>query len=236
MSGPGHLERPVVDQLDVDQLDWAQLDWAQLDWAKGAGLLPAIVQDASSGAVLMLGYMNREALEATCASGRVTFWSRSKRRLWTKGETSGHFLEARSITADCDGDTLLILARPQGPACHKGTPTCFGESPPRAAAERLAFLAVLEEVIRTRIAERPEGSYTAKLLDEGPRRIAQKVGEEGLELALAALAQSDEEVLGEAADLLYHVLLLLESKGLSLGQVTDRLEARHRSAESRKRD
>ena len=156
MSGPGHLETPVVDQLDVDQLDWARLDWD-----KGAGLLPAIVQDDSSGAVLMLGYMNREALEATRASGRVTFWSRTKQRLWTKGETSGHFLEARSITADCDGDTLLILARPQGPACHKGTPTCFGESPPRASAERLAFLAVLAEVIRTRIAERPEGSYTA---------------------------------------------------------------------------
>ena len=231
MTGPGHLEQPDVDQLTVDQLAVEQLDWA-----KGAGLLPAIVQDVSSGAVLMLGYMNREALAATRSSGRVTFWSRGKRRLWTKGETSGHFLQARSITADCDRDTLLILARPQGPACHKGTPTCFGERPPRAAAERLAFLAVLEEVIRARIAERPEGSYTAKLLDEGPRRIAQKVGEEGLELALAALAQSDEEVLGEAADLLYHVLLLLESRGLSLGQVTDRLEARHRSAESRKND
>jgi phosphoribosyl-ATP pyrophosphohydrolase/phosphoribosyl-AMP cyclohydrolase len=215
-----------VDELDIDKLDWA----------KGGGLLPAIVQDASSGVVLMLGYVNREALEATRASGRVTFWSRSKRRLWTKGETSGHFLEARSIAADCDADTLLILARPQGPACHKGTPTCFGDNPPHAAAERLAFLAVLGEVIRARIAERPEGSYTAKLLDEGPRRIAQKVGEEGLELALAALAQNDEEVLGEAADLLYHVLLLLESKGLSLGQVTDRLEARHQSAERRKRD
>jgi phosphoribosyl-ATP pyrophosphohydrolase/phosphoribosyl-AMP cyclohydrolase len=214
----------------------SELDVDKLDWAKGAGLLPAIVQDASSGAVLMLGYMNREALESTRASGRVTFWSRSKGRLWTKGETSGHFLEARSITADCDGDTLLILARPQGPACHQGTPTCFGQDPPRTAAARLAFLTVLEEVIRARIAERPEGSYTAKLLDEGPRRIAQKVGEEGLELALAALAQSDEEVLGEAADLMYHVLLLLESKGLSLGQVTHRLEARHRSAQSQKRD
>jgi phosphoribosyl-AMP cyclohydrolase / phosphoribosyl-ATP pyrophosphohydrolase len=231
VTGPGRPEKPEVTRLDV-----TGLDIGKLDWAKGTGLLPAIVQDAAGGAVLMLGYMNREALEATCASGRVTFWSRSKQRLWTKGETSGHFLEARSITADCDRDTLLILARPQGPACHAGTPTCFGPSPPRAAAERFAFLAVLEGVIRTRIAERPAGSYTAKLLDEGPRRIAQKVGEEGLELALAALAQSDEEVLGEAADLLYHVLLLLESKSLSLGQVTDRLEARHRSAQSRQRD
>jgi phosphoribosyl-ATP pyrophosphohydrolase/phosphoribosyl-AMP cyclohydrolase len=208
-------------------LDALELD--NLDWDKGGGLLPAIVQDASSGAVLMLGYMNREALAATRSSGQVTFWSRSKGRLWTKGETSGHFLTARSITADCDGDTLLVLARPEGPACHKGTPTCFGETPPHAAAASLAFLTVLEEVIRERIARRPEGSYTAKLLAEGPRRIAQKVGEEGLELALAALGQSDEEVLGEAADLLYHVLLLLESKGLSLGAVVARLEARHRS-------
>jgi phosphoribosyl-ATP pyrophosphohydrolase/phosphoribosyl-AMP cyclohydrolase len=241
VSDPGHLEKPDLEKPDLDKSDAAnldvdELDVGKLDWAKGAGLLPAIVQDASSGVVLMLGYMNREALEATRASGRVTFWSRSKRRLWTKGETSGHFLEARSIAADCDGDTLLILARPHGPACHQGTPTCFGQRPPHAAAARLAFLAVLEQIIRTRIAERPEGSYTAKLLDEGPRRIAQKVGEEGLELALAALAQSDEEMLGEAADLLYHVLLLLESKGLSLGQVADRLEARHRSAESRKSD
>jgi phosphoribosyl-AMP cyclohydrolase / phosphoribosyl-ATP pyrophosphohydrolase len=217
----------------LDPLEWDELEWDKLDWDKGGGLLPAIVQDASSGAVLMLGYMNREALAATRSSGRVTFWSRSKRRLWTKGETTGHFLEARSITADCDGDTLLVLARPEGPACHKGTPTCFGETPPHAAAARLAFLTVLEEVIRERITQRPEGSYTAKLLAEGPRRVAQKVGEEGLELALAALGQSDEEVLGEAADLIYHVLLLLESKGLSLGQVIARLEARHQSAQSR---
>jgi len=213
--------------------DLDPLERDELDWDKGGGLMPAIVQDASSGAVLMLGYMNREALAATRASGRVTFWSRGKRRLWTKGETSGNFLETHSITADCDGDTLLVLARPQGPACHKGTPTCFGETPPHAAAASLAFLTVLEEVIRERVTRRPEGSYTAKLLAEGPRRIAQKVGEEGVELALAALGQSDEEVLGEAADLLYHVLLLLESKGLSLGQVIARLEARHRSAESR---
>jgi phosphoribosyl-AMP cyclohydrolase / phosphoribosyl-ATP pyrophosphohydrolase len=230
MSGPENLDKPPVATLDAKldpKLD-AKLDVDSLDWAKGAGLIPAIVQDASSGVVLMLGYMNREAFEATRASGKVTFWSRSKQRLWTKGETSGHYLEARSIAADCDGDTLLILARPQGPACHRGTPTCFGESPPQADAARLAFLSALENVIRARIAERPEGSYTAKLLHEGPRRIAQKVGEEGLELALAAVAQSNEEVLDEAADLLYHVLLLLESKGLSLGQVSDRLEARHR--------
>jgi phosphoribosyl-AMP cyclohydrolase / phosphoribosyl-ATP pyrophosphohydrolase len=204
-----------------------------IDWDKGAGLLPAIVQHASSGAVLMLGYMNREALAATESSGRVTFWSRRKQRLWTKGETSGNYLALRSVTADCDGDTLLVLADPHGPTCHEGTATCFGAAPPRAFAERLAFFGVLEGVIRERIAARPQGSYTAKLLEQGPRRIAQKVGEEGLELALAAVAQSSDEVIGEAADLLYHVLLLLQSKGLSLSQVADRLEARHRAAPER---
>jgi phosphoribosyl-ATP pyrophosphohydrolase/phosphoribosyl-AMP cyclohydrolase len=198
-----------------------------LDWDKGAGLLPAIVQDAANGAVLMLGYMNREALAATQATGRVTFWSRSKHRLWTKGESSGRFLELRQIAADCDGDTLLILAEPKGPACHRGTSTCWGEHAPRSAAQQVAFLGVLERVITQRIATRPPGSYTAKLLDEGTRRIAQKVGEEGLELALAGVAQSDQEIIGEAADLLYHTLLLLKVKGLSLSQVIAELEARH---------
>jgi len=198
-----------------------------LDWDKGGGLLPAIVQDAGNGAVLMLGYMNPEALAATRASGRVTFWSRSKGRLWTKGETSGNFLEVKEIAADCDGDTLLILAEPTGPACHKGTATCWGEHAPQSAAQRMAFLAQLEHVIAQRIATRPPGSYTAKLLAEGPRRIAQKVGEEGLELALAGVAQSDPEIVGEAADLLFHMLLLLKVKGLSLAQVIVELEARH---------
>jgi len=190
-------------------------------------LLPAIVQDAGSGAVLMLGYMNREALAATEATGRVTFWSRSKNRLWTKGETSGHFLELKQIAADCDADTLLILADPKGPACHRGTATCWGEKPPQSAAQQVAFLGRLEEVIAQRIATRPQGSYTAKLLAEGTRRIAQKVGEEGLELALAGIAQSDQEIIGEAADLLYHTLLLLKVKNLSLSQVVTELESRH---------
>jgi phosphoribosyl-AMP cyclohydrolase / phosphoribosyl-ATP pyrophosphohydrolase len=199
----------------------------RLDWDKGNGLLPAVVQDATSGAVLMLGYMNREALAATQASGRVTFWSRSKRRLWTKGETSGHFLELKRIAADCDGDTLLILAEATGPACHKGTPTCWGETPPVSAAQQMAFLGSLENVIAQRIAARPPGSYTAKLLAEGTRRIAQKVGEEGLELALAGVAQSDSEVIAEAADLVYHMLLLLKVKDLSVTQVIAELERRH---------
>jgi phosphoribosyl-ATP pyrophosphohydrolase/phosphoribosyl-AMP cyclohydrolase len=199
----------------------------ELDWDKGGGLLPAIVQDAGSGAVLMLGYMNREALAATEATGRVTFWSRSKNRLWTKGETSGHFLELKQIAADCDADTLLILADPKGPACHRGTATCWGEKPPQSAAQQVAFLGRLEEVIAQRIATRPQGSYTAKLLAEGTRRIAQKVGEEGLELALAGIAQSGKEIIGEAADLLYHTLLLLKVKNLSLSQVVTELESRH---------
>jgi phosphoribosyl-ATP pyrophosphohydrolase/phosphoribosyl-AMP cyclohydrolase len=203
----------------------------QLDWDKGGGILPAIVQDAGSGAVLMLAYMNRAALAATQATGRVTFWSRSKGRLWTKGETSGHFLELKEIAADCDGDALLILAEPQGPACHLGTATCWGEKPPQSAAQQTAFITVLEKVIAERIATRPQGSYTAKLLAEGTRRIAQKVGEEGLELALAAVAQSDAEIVGEAADLLYHTLLLLKVKGLSLSQVVTELESRHTERE-----
>ena len=199
----------------------------KLDWDKGAGLLPAIVQDIDSGAVLMLGYMNRAALAATQASGRVTFWSRSKGRLWTKGETSGHFLECREIAADCDGDSLLILAKPLGPACHLGTRTCWGERPPQPAAAELAFLHSLEQIIRQRITERPPGSYTVTLFDQGVRRMAQKVGEEGLELALASVGQSDAEVVGEAADLLYHVLLLLQAKQLSLPQIVAELAARH---------
>jgi len=197
-----------------------------LDWDKSEGLLPAIVQDHVNGSVLMLGYMNREALAATQASGRVTFFSRSKRRLWTKGETSGHFLEVRGIAADCDGDTLLILAHPLGPACHSGTPTCFGADAPQSAAQPYGFLDVLTHTIRRRIGARPPGSYTVRLLDEGPRRIAQKVGEEGLELALASVAQGDAEVIAEAADLLYHATLLLEARGLSLAQVVAELAAR----------
>jgi phosphoribosyl-ATP pyrophosphohydrolase/phosphoribosyl-AMP cyclohydrolase len=203
------------------------IDLTKLDWDKGTGLLPAIVQDAGSGAVLMLGYMNREALNATLVSKRVTFFSRSRQRLWIKGETSGNFLELRELAVDCDGDTLLIMAEPRGPACHTGSRTCWGAQAPQAAGEPLAFLATLEGVIKERIAARPEGSYTARLLAEGPRRIAQKVGEEGLELALAAVAQADPEVIGEAADLLYHTLLLLQVKNLTLAQVVAELASRH---------
>jgi phosphoribosyl-AMP cyclohydrolase / phosphoribosyl-ATP pyrophosphohydrolase len=211
----------------------ATMAMPELDWDKLNGLAPAIVQDARNGAVLMMGYMNRAALAATTATGHVTFWSRSRGRLWTKGETSGHFLDVRSLAADCDRDTLLILAEPRGPACHLGTATCWGESAPQPDAQHLAFLSTLENIIAQRIATRPEDSYTAQLLAGGVRRIAQKVGEEGLELALAAVAQSDEEIIGEAADLVYHSLLLLKVKGLSLAQIVAELAARHAQREPR---
>jgi phosphoribosyl-AMP cyclohydrolase / phosphoribosyl-ATP pyrophosphohydrolase len=198
-----------------------------LEWEKMHGLIPAVIQDASTGEVLMLGYMNREALAATETTGHVTFWSRSKGRLWTKGETSGHFLEVCSISADCDRDTLLIMALPEGPACHLGTATCWGIDAPRSLAQRLEFLVRLEEIIAQRIADPPPGSYTARLVEQGLSRIAQKVGEEGVELALAAVTQDDAAVIGEAADLLYHATLLLKAKGLSLAQVAAELESRH---------
>ena len=201
-------------------------DLGRLDFAKGDGLLPAIVQHAVSGAVLMLGYMNREALSETLTRRRVVFFSRSKQRLWEKGETSGHRLELAQIRADCDRDTLLVTAWPRGPACHLGTATCFGDEA-LTAAERLAFLAALEAIIAQRIAERPEGSYTARLFAEGPKRLAQKVGEEGLEVALAAAAETDDKLIAESADLLFHLLVLLKSRGLPLERVVAELQSRH---------
>src|SRR5579862_1752857 len=163
-------------------------DRARIDWTKGDGLVPAIVQDATSGAVLMLSYMNEAALSATLERGRIVFFSRSKQRLWEKGETSGHQLQLIDWWIDCDADTLLLLAQPTGPVCHRGTLTCFGDKALSAAA-RLSFLLQLEQLIAQRRADRPEGSYTAQLFAQGPRRIAQKVGEEALEVALAAVAE-----------------------------------------------
>ena len=199
---------------------------ATLDWSKGDGLLPAVVQDSRSGKVLMLGYMNEAALAATLESRRVTFFSRSKQRLWIKGETSGHFLNVVDVAGDCDNDTLLILAEPQGPTCHTGTQSCFGDDL-GSAAENFAFLARLEAVIEQRIAEQPEGSYTARLWSQGAARLAQKVGEEGVEVALAAVTQTDEHLVGESADLLFHLALLLKSRNLSLGNVVLELQQRH---------
>ena len=193
-----------------------------LDWTKGDGLLPVIVQDAGNLRVLMLGYMNREALDATLASRRVTFFSRSKQRLWTKGESSGHVLELVSVEADCDNDTLLVLAHPQGPTCHLQRPSCFPSAPS-------AFLSDLDALVAQRDRERPVDSYTTRLFDAGVRRIAQKVGEEGVETALAAVAQDETALLGESADLLYHLTVLLRARGLSLAEAVDVLRQRHAS-------
>ena len=201
-------------------------DIETLNFNKGDGLLPAVVQHALSGAVLMVGYMNREALRETLSRRHVVFYSRSRQRLWEKGETSGNFLELDQVRTDCDRDTLLVTAWPLGPACHKGTLTCFG-SESFTHGERLAFLATLEGVIEKRIAESPQGSYTARLFSEGPRRIAQKVGEEGLEVALAAVVETDEKVISESADLIFHLLVLLRSRGLSFQSVVAELQSRH---------
>ena len=184
------------------------LDADSLAWDKQDGLLPAVVQDADTRRVLMVGYMNREALQVTLDTGKVTFFSRSKQRLWTKGESSGHVLAMLAIEADCDRDTLLVQARPHGPTCHLGTTSCFPSAPGDV-------LGALQALIRTRDTERPPGSYTTKLFEAGIKRIAQKVGEEGLETALAAVAEEDGALLGEAADLLYHLVVLLQARGLS---------------------
>lgn len=191
-----------------------------LAWDKQGGLLPAIVQDARGGRVLMLGYMDRAALEATLSSGRVTFYSRSKQRLWMKGETSGDVLELVRLETDCDADTLLVQATPRGPTCHLGRESCF----PEASG---SFLAALDALVQARDAERPAGSYTTKLFEGGVRRIAQKVGEEGVEAALAGVAQDDEALLGEAADLVFHLTVLLRARGLGLADVEQVLRGRH---------
>ena len=192
-----------------------------LAWDKQGGLLPAVVQDADTLKVLMLGYMDRAALQATLDTGRVTFFSRSRQRLWTKGESSGHVLELVAIEPDCDADTLLVRARPKGPTCHLGRPSCFEHAPG-------GFLRELDALVAQRERERPAASYTTALFEGGVRRVAQKVGEEGVETALAAVAQGDAELLGEAADLLYHLLVLLRARGLGLADVETLLARRHR--------
>lgn len=215
-----------MSQKPAPDASLTRADVDSLDFGKGGGILPAIIQHAETGAVLMLGYMSREALCETLSRRRVVFFSRSRQRLWEKGETSGHTLELIAVRTDCDRDALLVTALPRGPVCHLDTATCFGDDSP-LACNRVAFLAALEGVIAQRIADRPEGSYTARLYAEGPRRMAQKVGEEGLEVALAAVAQSERELIAESADLLYHLLLLLASRGLRLEHVVAELESRH---------
>ncbi len=196
----------------------------QLDFDKSGGLIPAVVQDAATGKVLMLGYMDRAAYEKTRTEGTVTFYSRSKKRLWTKGETSGNFLRVKEMTVDCDGDTLLIKAHPAGPVCHTGADTCFGEK----NTGKAAFLDYLKEVIRSRRQNPSEKSYTASLFAKGLNKVAQKVGEEAVELVIEAKDNNDELFKNEAADLLFHYLVLLEQKNVDLDQVIEVLQQRHK--------
>ncbi len=201
-------------------------DIDKLAWDKMAGLIPTIVQDRGSNRVLMLGYMNRDALAATFATGFATFWSRSRQRLWTKGETSGNVLRVTSIHADCDGDALLVQAEPSGPICHLGTASCFGDSEPAGPG----WLAELSRIVASRAATGDEGSYTRRLLAEGPTRIAQKIGEEGVEVALAGAGSSPEHCAEEVADLFYHVTVLMEARGFGWSEVVAILRSRHAKA------
>ncbi len=203
---------------------WHEFDSSLVNWNKNSNeLVPSIVQDSDSGRVLMLAYMNEQALRQTLASGLVTFFSRSRNQLWTKGETSGNQLELQDIDVDCDGDTLLVIARPTGPTCHRGTPTCFsGDVEPAGI-----FLSVLQATINGRADGNPESSYTARLLAGDLHRIAQKVGEEAVETILAATSREPDALIDEAADLIYHLMVLLTAKGLTWGQVVQRLAERH---------
>ncbi len=196
----------------------------KIDFEKGGGLVPAIVQDADTLQVLMLGYMNEAALAKTRETGLVTFHSRSRNTLWTKGETSGNTLSLESVEVDCDADTLLVKARPAGPTCHEGTVSCFGSE----GASGVGFIGALDRVIQGRKDADPGKSYTAKLLSGPLVKTAQKVGEEGVETALAAVAETEAEFVGEAADLIYHLLVLLAAKDVPLDEVIAKLQSRHR--------
>ncbi|MDR1337009.1 MAG: bifunctional phosphoribosyl-AMP cyclohydrolase/phosphoribosyl-ATP diphosphatase HisIE [Tannerella sp.] len=197
----------------------------ELNFDKMDGLIPAIVQDAQTNAVLMLGFMNEEAYRATVESGKVTFFSRTKQRLWTKGETSGNFLHVVKILSDCDSDTLLVKAHPDGPACHTGADTCFGES----NSEGIFFLQYLQEFITRRFREKPEGSYTTSLFNKGINRMAQKVGEEAVETVIEATNGTDGGFIYEVSDLVYHLIVLLTGKGFSLEDVAKELKKRHQN-------
>ena len=194
-----------------------------IDFNKMGGLVPAIIQDEYTAKVLMLGYMNEEALTKTQESGQVTFFSRTKNRLWTKGEESGNFLNVVSITPDCDIDTLLIKVHPVGPVCHTGTDTCWGEK----NDTDITFLKYLQDFIAVRFKEMPEGSYTTSLFKKGVNRMAQKVGEEAVETVIAALAETETDFINESSDLLFHLIVLLREKGLSLEDIAKNLESRH---------
>lgn len=195
-----------------------------MDFEKMGGLVPAIIQDAKSKTVLMLGYMNREAYEKTIKTGKVTFFSRSRQCLWTKGETSGNFLELVDIMVDCDNDTLLVKVNPAGPTCHKGTDTCWGE---KNEVNPLLFLTYLQDFINTRHEEMPEGSYTTSLFKDGINRMAQKVGEEALEAVIEACNGTNGRLIYEGADMIYHLIVLLTSKGLRIEDLAKELQVRH---------
>lgn len=188
------------------------------------GLVPAIIQDNTTRNVLMLGYMNREAYEKTLATGKVTFWSRSRNCLWTKGETSGNFLNLVDIKVDCDNDTLLVRVNPSGPACHLGTDTCWGET---NDANPMLFLTELQDFINKRHEEMPEGSYTTSLFKDGLNRMAQKVGEEALEAVIEATNGTNDRLIYEASDMFYHLIVLLTSKGLRIEDIAKELKERH---------
>jgi phosphoribosyl-ATP pyrophosphohydrolase/phosphoribosyl-AMP cyclohydrolase len=196
---------------------------SQLAWEKMSGMIPAIIQHQDTGAVLMQGYMNANALAQTLESGLATFYSRTKQALWCKGETSGNYLKVSQVVTDCDQDSLLIACRPQGPTCHLGTESCF----PEQKLSQQNFLSQLAQVINSRKDEDPDKSYTAHLLSRGTTKIAQKVGEEGVEVALAAVAETKADLLGECADLFYHTLVLLEDKNIKLSEVMAVLQERH---------
>lgn len=196
----------------------------ELDFEKQGGLVPAVIQDANTRLVLMVGFMNQEALEVTKQTGKVTFFSRTKQRLWTKGETSGHFLLVKDIKKDCDNDSLLIKAEPIGPTCHTGADTCFFED----NQDPIAFIRTLSQTIKDRKANLSEASYTASLFKKGINKVAQKVGEEAVELVIEAKDDNKDLFLGEAADLLFHYLVLLEAKDYSLSDVVKVLESRHK--------
>ena len=196
----------------------------EIDFEKMGGLVPAIIQDAKTKTVLMLGYMNKEAYEKTTKTGKVTFFSRSRQCLWTKGETSGNFLELVDIMVDCDNDTLLVKVNPTGPTCHKGTDTCWGE---KNEVNPLLFLTYLQDFINTRHEEMPEGSYTTSLFKDGINRMAQKVGEEALEAVIEACNDTNGRLIYEGADMIYHLIVLLTSKGLRIEDLAKELQVRH---------
>lgn len=195
-----------------------------IDFDKMNGLVPAIIQDGRTLKVLMLGFMNEEAYRKTLASGKVTFYSRSRKCLWTKGETSGNFLNVVSVESDCDNDTLLIKAIPDGPVCHTGTDTCWGED---NTANPLTFMSALQDFIEKRHEEMPEGSYTTSLFKDGINRIAQKVGEEALEAVIEAVNGSDDRLVYEASDMFYHLIVLLTEKGIRIERIAEELRSRH---------